>query len=335
ASTADVIIILVDARTGIVAQTRRHVTVAALLGVPEILLAVNKIDLVDYDEDAYERVAAGVRAVADELGVPEVLTLPVSALVGDNIVERSPRTPWYDGPSLLSLLEQVPTGAELAALPFRLPVQLTIRPQDAADPQYAEYRGYAGQVATGVIAVGDEVVVLPVGRRTRVVGIDTFDGPLEVAFASQSVTLRLADEIDINRGDLIAAASEAPKPTQDLDGMVAWLAERPLRSGTKVLVKHGTRTVQGIVRDVHGRLDLDTLAPQASEVLELNDIGRVNVRLASPLAPDDYTVSRRTGSFLLIDPQTGGTLAAGMVRGEASFSERAAIPRDDVLNWSI
>ncbi len=333
-STADVLVLLVDVRKGVLEQTRRHLAVGQLLRVPTIIVAVNKVDLVGYDQGAYETVAADIHRVAAELGVPNLVTLPTSALVGDNIVDRSPHLDWYDGPSLLELLEAAPAASELGELPFRFPVQLTLRPQDAA-PEFRDYRGYAGQVSTGQVSVGDEVVVLPIGRRTRVTGIDTFDGPLQTAFAPQSVTLRLADEIDITRGDLIAAASDAPEPTQDLDGMVAWLAERPLRVGHRVLVKHGTRTVQGIVRDLHGRLDLATLTPQATEALELNDIGRIKLRLAAPVAADDYTRSRRTGSFLLIDPQSGGTLAAGMVRGEASFSDRAAIQPDATLNWVI
>ena len=331
-STADVLVLLVDARKGVLEQTRRHLAVGQLLRVPTIIVAINYLDLVDYDAATYDRVAGEVRAVADELGVPRVVTIPVSALEGDNIVTRSERTPWYDGPALLELLEEIPAGAELDDLPFRFPVQLSIRPQGAV-PEHRDYRGYAGQVATGVVRVGDEVVVLPAGRRTQVAGIDTYDGPLAQASASSSVTLRLADEIDVNRGDLIAAASAAPEVSQDLFAMVSWLAERPLRPGARVLVKHGTATVQGIVRDLHGRLDLDTLAPEATDVLELNDIGRVTLRLASPIAADDYTVSRRTGSFLLIDPQTGGTLAAGMVRAHSPFDDAAH--EASTLNWSI
>ncbi|MFV0406669.1 MAG: sulfate adenylyltransferase subunit 1 [Propioniciclava sp.] len=333
-STADVLVLLVDARKGVLEQTRRHLAVGQLLRVPTIIVAVNKIDLVDYAEAAYDQVVADISRVADELGVPRVITVPTSALAGDNIVERSERTPWYTGPALLDLLESAPTSAEHTQLPFRFPVQLAIRPQDAV-PAWRDYRGYAGQIATGVVRPGDEVVVLPAGRRTTIAGIDTADGELAEAYAPMSVTLRLSDETDVNRGDIIAAATEAPEPTQDLDGMIAWLAERPLRVGTKVLVKHGTATVQGIVREIHGRLDLDSLAPEATESLELNDIGRVRLRLAAPVAVDDYTQSRRSGSFLLIDPQTAGTLAAGMVRGEASFSEQAAIQPDESLTWSI
>ncbi|WP_052462164.1 sulfate adenylyltransferase subunit 1 [Nigerium massiliense] len=335
-STADVLVLLVDVRKGMLEQTRRHLSVGQLLRVPTVIVAVNKIDLVDYDEARYREVAAEIDHVAAELGVPNLVTLPVSALNGDNIVDRSEKTPWYGGPSLLELLEAVPPETEVDDQPFRFPVQLTIRPQEAAvDPQYREYRGYAGQIASGVVRPGDEVVVLPSGRRTRVAGIDTADGPLDEAFAPQSVTLRLDDDIDISRGELIASVAGAPTPTQDLDGMVAWLSERPLRVGQKVLVKHTTRTVQGIVRDIYGKLDLDTLAPAASETLELNDLGRVRLRLAAPVMAEDYTTSRRTGSFLLIDPQTGGNLAAGMVRGEQAFADGAAVEADSVLNWSI
>ena len=335
-STADVLVLLVDVRKGVLEQTRRHLSVGQLLRVPTVIVAVNKIDLVDYAEDRYREVEAEIRQVASDLGVANVVTLPVSALVGDNIVDRSERTPWYGGPALLELLETVPSGTDPDAEPFRFPVQLTIRPQEAAlEPQYREYRGYAGQVASGVVRAGDEVVVLPFGRRTRVAGIDTADGAVSEAFAPQSVTLRLDDEIDVTRGELIAGVDDPPVPTQDLDGMVAWLSERPLRVGQKVLVKHTTRTVQGIVRDIHGKLDLDTLTPVETDRLELNDLGRVRVRVAAPIMAEDYTRSRRTGSFLLIDPQTGGNLAAGMVRGEQSFSEAAMIEPDDVLNWSI
>lgn len=332
-STADVLVLLVDVRKGVLEQTRRHLAVGHLLRVPTIVVAINKIDLVDYDQASYDAVAGQVRQLAADLGVPQIRTIPVSALEGANIVDRSEKTPWYDGPSLLGLLEDLPAGAELTDLPFRFPVQLAIRPQEAAAAEYREYRGYAGQVATGVVRVGDEVVVLPAGRRSTIAGIDTADGPLDEAFASQSVTLRLADEIDVARGDLVAAVSGAPEPSQDLTGLVTWLAEQPLRLGARVLVKHGTRTVQAVVREISGRLDLDTLIPVPTEALELNDIGRVTLRLALPIAPDDYAVSRRTGSFLLVDPQTGGTLAAGMVRAASEFDEAARAAA--TLHWVI
>ena len=334
-STADALVLLIDVRRGVLEQTRRHLAVAALLRVPHIIFAVNKIDLVDYDEATFAAVAAQVERVAEELGVQRVRTVPVSALLGDNIVDRSERTPWYDGPSLLELLEDLPAAGEPAEQPFRFPVQLTIRPQQAASEEYRDYRGYAGQIAQGVVRVGDRVAVLPNGRETTVVGIDTFDGELAEAFAPMSVTLRLADDVDITRGELIAAASDAPEPTQDLDGTIAWLHERPLRVGQKVLVKHTTRSVLGIVRDIHGKLDLDTMTPVAAETLELNDIGRVQIRLATPIVAEPYAVSRRTGAFILVDPQAGSSLAAGMVRGEEAFSDQASIEPDPTLNWSI
>ncbi len=334
-STADVLVLLVDARKGALEQTRRHLAVGHLLRVPHIVVAVNKIDLVDYREDRFREIETDITRIADELGVPSIRLLPVSALVGDNIVDRSPKLGWYGGPSLLELLEELPAG-EATEQPFRFPVQLTLRPQDAAvDPRYSEYRGYAGQVVSGTVRVGDPVVVLPSGRRTHVVGIDTADGELDEAFAPQSVALRLADDIDVARGELIAAADEAPEPTQDLDGMVAWLAERPLRVGQKVLVKHTTSTTQAVVREIDGRLDLDTLRPEVTDSLELNDLGRVRLRLAAPVMAEPYVLSRSTGSFLLIDPQSGANLAAGMSRGDLAFSDAAAVPVGPAPDWSI
>jgi sulfate adenylyltransferase subunit 1 len=335
-STADALVLLVDARKGVLEQTRRHLAVAALLRVPHVIVAVNKMDLVDYDEDVYSQVAAAVTAVATELGLGHAVAIPVSALEGDNVVSRTVRAPWYTGPSLLELLEELPPAHDPATESFRLPVQLTIRPQDAArDPAHREYRGYAGQIAGGVVRRGDRVTVLPLGRTTTVTGIDTADGELEEAFAPMSVTLRLADEFDITRGDLIAAADDAPQPIQDVDGMVAWLHEQPLREGRKVLLKHTTRSVPAIVRDISGKLDLGTMSPEAATSLELNDIGRISLRLASPIMPDEYLVSRRTGPFLLIDPQSGATLAAGMVRGDRAFSAQATIDVGQFWAWEI
>ncbi|HSN11515.1 MAG TPA: GTP-binding protein [Propionibacteriaceae bacterium] len=335
-STADALVLLVDVRKGVLEQTRRHLAVAALLRVPHVIVAVNKMDLVGYDQATYEQVAEAVTQVATELGLGHAVTVPVSALEGDNVVTRTTHAAWYTGPSILELLEELPPVEDPATQHFRLPVQLTIRPQDAArDAEHREYRGYAGQIASGVVRRGDRVTVLPHGRTTTVAGIDTADGELEEAFAPMSVTLRLADEIDITRGDLIAAADAAPAPTQDLDGMVAWLYDQPLRTGQRVLVKHTTRSVPAIVRDISGRLDLDTMTPEAASSLELNDIGRISLRLASPVMPDEYLVSRRTGPFLLVDPQSGATLAAGMVRGDQAFSARATINVGQFWAWEI
>ncbi len=284
ASTADVIVLLVDARKGVQEQTRRHLAVASLLRVPHVVVVVNKIDLVDFDEATYDRVAAEVLAVATSLGLTDVTTIPVSALDGDNVVESSARTPWYDGPSVLSFLET-----------------------------HRDYRGYAGQVASGLVRPGDAVTVLPSGRTSTVAGIDTADGELDVAFAPQSVTLRLTDDVDISRGDLIVTSRSVPAVTQDVEGTVAWLADHRLAGRTKVLLKHGTRTVQAMVTEIKGRLDLDAATLEPADSLELNDIGHVTLRLASPIAAEEYLHARAGGSFLLVDAQDGTTLAAGMV----------------------
>ena len=236
--------------------------------MPHVVVAVNKIDLVDFSQEVYDRVESEVQAVARELGVVDAIAIPVSALDGDNVVERSPRTPWYDGPSLLELLEALPPSDDPANESFRLPVQLVIRPQGAArDEAHRDYRGYAGQVASGVVRVGDDVVALPSGRRTTVAGIDLGDRELQEAFAPQSVTLRLADEIDISRGDLIAAAADAPEPTQDIEAVVCWLGDAPLRPAQRLLLKHGSRTVQTAVRSLDGALDLDDLHTVPAEAL--------------------------------------------------------------------
>jgi sulfate adenylyltransferase subunit 1 len=310
ASTADVVVILVDARHGVVEQTRRHLAVAALLRVPHVALAVNKVDLVDFDVDRVTAIALEVAVLAATLGLPDVVTFPVCALDGDNVVARSERTPWYDGPSLLEWLEEVPLGTDPRGEPFRFPVQYVLRPQSAEHP---DYRGYAGRVESGVVRVGDPVVVLPSGRPTTVAGIDTADGPVPAAGSGRSVTLVLAHDLDVSRGDLLAGADHPPVPATDLTGTVCWLADDVLRPRTRLLLKHGTRTVPAIVTSVDGVLDLDRLDLVDAEHLALNDIGRISVRLAQPVAADTYADQRRTGSFLLVDAQDGRTLAAGMV----------------------
>ena len=331
-STADVLVLLVDVRKGVLEQTRRHLAVAALLRVPHVVVAVNKIDLVDFDPQRYQSVADQVAELAAWLGLPGATTLPVSALLGDNIVDRSERTPWYDGPSLLGLLEELDPSSTDRATGFRFGVQLTLRPQTAAiDPGFAEYRGYAGLVSAGQVDVGDEVVVLPEGVRTTVAGIDLAGRRLDRAVAGQSVALRLADEVDLARGALIASTIDAPQPSVDIDGTLCWLDERPLRLGQRVLLKHSTRTVQAVVREITSRLDLDTVSAVAADDLALNDIGRVSLRLAAPVLAEDYADSRTGGAFLLIDPQTARTLAAGMVRGHTVFGDRFGDPWD----WQI
>ncbi|MGW3998373.1 sulfate adenylyltransferase subunit 1 [Amycolatopsis sp. NPDC004772] len=313
ASTAQLAVLLVDARKGVIEQTRRHAAVLALLGVPQLVLAVNKIDLVGYDEATFTVIAEEFAEHALSLGYERgsVLAIPVSALEGDNVATRSERTPWYTGPSLLEHLEDVPVAPDPHDSALRFPVQYVIRPRT---PEYLDYRGYAGQIAAGTVRPGDEIVVLPQGIRSRVERIDTADGPLAEAGAGTSVTLLLTDDIDISRGDLIAAADAPPRITDEITGTLCWLSSKPLKPGARVLVKHGTRTVQALVDELHARFDEQTLSSVDSPAsLELNDIGRVTLRLAEELGVDDYGVSPRTGAFLVIDPKDGDTLAAGLV----------------------
>jgi sulfate adenylyltransferase subunit 1 len=309
-STAELAIILVDARHGVVEQTRRHAAVAALLRVPHLVLAVNKMDLVGWSETAFAEIAAEFSAYASALGVSEVTALPVSALDGDNVVDRSARSPWYVGPTLLEHLETVPVGGDPAGFPARLPVQCVIRPRT---PEHPDYRGYAGQLAAGSLRVGDEVVVLPAGQLSTVVGIDALGRTVDRAVAGQSVTVRLADDLDIARGDLIAPLGAAPEVTRELSATGCHLADRPLVVGARVLVRHTTRTVPARVTALSCPPALDDLARTPGPVrLAANDIGTLTVRTASPLAVDAYADCRRTGAFLLVDPADGTTLTACM-----------------------
>jgi len=313
ASTAQLAVLLVDARKGVVEQTRRHAAVLALLGVPKLVLAVNKIDLVGYEESTFALIAKEFSAHASALGYTEsdVVAIPVSALVGDNVVTESANTPWYTGPTLLHHLETVPVEPDPHHAAFRFPVQYVIRPRTAEHP---DYRGYAGQVAAGTIAEGDDVIVLPAGQRTRVRRIDTMDGPLSEAGSGRSVTLLLDDDLDIGRGDVIVAAGDPPTVTDELDATLCWLSDKPLRPNARVLLKHGTRTVQGMVTSLNARFDEQKLSVvDDPESLRLNEIGRVWLRTSEPVPADDYTTSRRTGSFLVIDPADGATLAAGLI----------------------
>jgi bifunctional enzyme CysN/CysC len=323
ASTADLALVLVDARKGVVEQTRRHASLSALLRVPHLVLAVNKMDLVGWDRAVFDRIVADFVAFAERLHsapefagrLPDVVAVPIAALHGDNVVDRSPQTPWYDGPTLLEHLETVEVDRDEAhTRSARFPVQYVIRPMSTERP---DYRGYAGTLASGRLRPGDEVVVLPSGRRSTVATIDTFDGELEQALPGQAVTVRLADEVDVSRGDLLAAADDAPTPVSTFEATVCWMAEAPLTPGRRLLVKHTTRTAKAMVTALRDRLDVTTLAHEPVERLELNDIGRVTLRTASLLAVDPYAVDRRTGAFILLDEGTGGTVAAGMVAGPA------------------
>ncbi|MEB8339204.1 sulfate adenylyltransferase subunit 1 [Streptomyces endophyticus] len=317
ASTADLAVVLVDARNGVIEQTRRHAAVAALLRVPHVVLAVNKMDLVDFEETVFAKIAEEFTAYAGQLGVPEITAIPISALTGDNVVEPSANMDWYGGPTVLEHLETVPVSHDLTSCHARLPVQYVIRPQTAEHP---DYRGYAGQIAAGTFRVGESVTVLPSGRTSKVVGIDLLGKEVDVAWTPQSITLRLEDDIDISRGDLIVPSHDAPATSQDIEATVCHVADTPLTVGQRVLLKHTTRTVKAIVKEIPSRLTLDDLSqhPEPGQLVA-NDIGRVKVRLAEALAIDSYADSRRTGSFLLIDPSDGTTLAAGMA-GESFAS---------------
>lgn len=326
ASTADAVVVLIDARKGVLEQTRRHLSVLRLLRVPSVVVAVNKIDLVDFSEDIFRSIESDVQGVAGKIGLNDVLVVPVSALEGDNVVDASAHTPWYTGPTLLTILESLPTTDEVerGLEPFRFPVQLVVRPQGALAPDLAladdagasfrDYRAYAGQVSSGSVSVGDSVTVLPSGRTASVVGIDFAGASLDRAVAPQSVALRLSEEIDIARGDVLAATGTFGEVSQDLYAELCWLSTKPLREGAKVLIKHGSKTVQGLIRSVSGKLDLDTFQVEPASGLELNDIGGAQIRLASPLPIETYALHRRTGAFLVIDPQDGNTLAAGLVK---------------------
>ncbi|NNH73050.1 sulfate adenylyltransferase [Nocardia uniformis] len=315
ASTAQLVILLVDARKGVIEQTRRHAAVMALLGVPKLVLAVNKIDLVDDPAAVFATIRDEFAALAAKLGwaAEDVVEIPVSALHGDNVASRSENTPYYDGPSLIEYLESVPVDADSTRheVGLRFPVQYVIRPRTA---EYPDYRGYAGQVTAGTVRKGDEVIVLPSGTRTTVERIDTPNGELASAQPGRSVTLILANDVDVSRGDTIVAADDAPEPIDSFDATVCWLGDKPLRPGARLLLKHGTRTTQAIVGALIERFDEQHLAAAPDpESLALNDIGRISVRVAEPIAADDYSVNRYTGSFLLIDPAGGNTLAAGLV----------------------
>lgn len=312
ASTADLALILVDARKGLVEQSRRHAFLCSLLRVPHLVLCVNKMDLVDWSQEVYERIADEFTAFAAKLDVPDLTVVPVSALRGDNIVTRSENMPWYEGPSLLHHLERVHIASDRNLVDVRFPVQYVIRPQSTT---VTDYRGYAGQVASGVLKPGDEVMVLPSGFTSRIAAVETADGPVAEAFPPMSVTVRLADEIDISRGDLICRPNNAPAVAQDIEAMVCWMDETaPLRVGGRYAIKHTTRSARAIVRGLHYRLDINSLhRDESADELRLNEIGRVRLRTTVPLLADEYRRNRTTGGFVIIDEATNRTVGAAMI----------------------
>jgi sulfate adenylyltransferase large subunit len=313
ASTADVAVILVDARPdkGVIEQTRRHSYVAAILDIPHVTFALNKMDLVDFSQERYDEIAGELRDLARHLGLRDVHVVPISALRGDNVVDATDAMPWYDGPTLLEHLETVEIAHDRNEDDRRFPVQWVIRPMAE---EFHDYRGYGGQVASGIWRVGDDVLVLPSGRRSKVAAVETADGPVAAAIPGQSVTIRLEDDIDIGRGDMLADPERPPVAARELEATLSWMSERPLEPRARVVVKHTTRTTRAIVEELRSVVDIETLADTPSPPrFELNDIGRVTLRLAEPLVVDPYTQNRATGAFILIDEATNETVGAGMV----------------------
>ena len=311
ASTADVSVVLVDARKGVLEQSRRHAFISSLLGVPHLVVCINKMDLVDWDEVVFEQVREDFADFAAKLDVHDVTFIPISALHGDNVVDRSQTMGWYEGPPLLYHLEHVHIASDRNLTEARFPVQWVVRPRS---DDHHDYRGYAGQLAGGVLHPGDEVVVLPSGRTTRIAAIDTFDGEVEAAFPPMSVTLRLEDDIDVSRGDMIATAGSAPREARQIEARICWMSDQPLRPRGRYVLKHTTRAVKAVVDEVRSRVDVHTLDEgEPGEGLVLNEIGTVLLLTSAPLAADDYRRNRVTGSFVLIDEATSDTVGAGMI----------------------
>jgi sulfate adenylyltransferase large subunit len=311
ASTAEVAIILLDARKGVVEQTRRHSYIAALLAIPHIVFAVNKMDLVDFSAERFAEIETELRDLSERLGLRDPSAIPISALQGDNVVDRGESMPWYEGSTILEHLEGVEIAGDRNLEDRRFPVQWVIRPM--AD-EHHDYRGYAGQIAGGVWRAGDEIVVLPSGRRTRVASVETLDGELDAARPPQSVTIRLEDDVDVGRGDMLADPERPPVVARELQASVCWMSERPLEPRARLLVKHTTRTVPALVDELISAVDIHTLGDRPSpERLGLNDLGVVRLRLAEPLAVDPYLRNAATGSFILIDEASNDTVGAGMV----------------------
>ncbi len=313
ASTADLAIVLVDARKGVQPQTRRHSCVAQLVGIPQLVIAVNKMDLVGYSQQAFDHVRRDYLAFAGRVGIADVRFVPLSALLGDMVADRGGRTAWYRGPTLLEILETAQGAHAVAAEPFRFPVQYVCRPQAADDPQLHDFRGYMGRVESGTVAVGDEIRVLPAGGAARIKEIRAGGRSVPLAVAEQSVTLRLEGERDVSRGDMMVKSTDALQPSKQLDAMLCWLSETPLDLNRRYLLRHTTREVKAAVTGIAHRLDIDTLEREAAERLRMNDIGRVRFKLAQPLCADAYASNRGTGAFIVIDEASNNTVGAGMV----------------------
>jgi sulfate adenylyltransferase large subunit len=310
ASTADLSIVLIDARKGVSEQTRRHAYIASLLRIPHLVVCVNKMDLVGYDEGVFYKILDEMTDLVSRLDIPDITFIPISALNGDNVVSRSDHMQWFGAAPLLYHLEHVVIAPDRNLNDVRFPVQWVIRPMS---DEHHDYRGYGGQLAGGMLHPGSEVVVLPSGRKTKITAIDTYQGEIETAFPPMSVALRLADEIDVSRGDMIVEAEDQPTASNELDAMVCWMSQQPLTERGRYTIKHTTRTARAIVEGIDHRIDINTLDHVDASQLGLNEIGRVHLRCSSPLVLDPYARNRTTGSFILIDESTNDTVGAGMV----------------------
>ena len=317
ASTAELAIVLIDARNGVQTQSKRHGFIASLLGIPHILVAVNKMDLVDWSEEVFDRISEEYTDFAEKLGVEDLTFMPISALLGDNVVDESENMPWYHGSTLLHHLDHVNVGGHRNLVDFRFPVQYVIRPDQ-------DYRGYAGRVASGTIRSGEEIMVLPSGQRTLIKSVDTFDGPVEEALTGDSVALTTADELDISRGDMIVRPQNLPVVATEIDAMLCWMSDEPMQGGTQYWFRQTTREAKAFISRVVYRIDVDTLHREDVEAFGFNDIGRVQIQTAAPIFFDRYEMNRETGSFILIDPHTNNTVAVGMIRGTVRSAEKLA-----------
>ena len=318
ASTANLAIILIDARKGVLTQTRRHSYLAQLVGIPHIVVAVNKMDLVDYDQAVFEKIRADYLAFAEQIGLQragrDIRFIPMSALNGDMLVERGDAMSWYQGPTMLETLESAPPAHSERNEPFRFPIQFVCRPHASDDPELHDFRGFMGRIESGEISVGDAVTVLPSGLSSKVKAIQIGDQAIERAGTEQSVTLLLEDEIDISRGDMIVKRDQAPEPVKQIEAMVCWLSETPLSTARTYIVRHTTRSSKAKVGQINYKVDVNTLQQLPTEGLAMNDIARISFKLAQPIMADPYNANRATGAFILIDESTNNTVGAGMIQ---------------------
>jgi len=310
ASTASLALVLVDARKGVIEQTRRHSYIASLLGIPHLVLCVNKMDLVDFSEEVYEKIRQEFTIFSTRLRIKHISFIPTSGLLGDNVVERSTRMPWYQGEPLLSFLEDVHIASDWNLQDSRFPVQWVVRPQDGAHP---DFRAYAGQIASGVFRVGDRVLVLPSGRSSKIKDIMLMDKSMKIAHAPMSVSFLLEDEIDVSRGDLIVPVENLPYIGKEAEAMLCWMHETPMQPGRKYLIKHTTNSTKGVITSIHCRMNVETMEEEEASVLGLNEIGKVSIRSATPLVYDEYYRNRRLGGFIVVDEATSATVGAGML----------------------